>query len=175
MENIVSGQAVLLALLIFGLRIVDMALDTLRILFMVRERRKLVWVCGFFQALVFVIALTTVLSNLDSILNILAYAAGFATGNVIGMYIEERLALGHIQLTIISSSRGAAIAEQLRASGFAVTELPARGRDGVVSLLTVNVIRRNVSTAETIALENDPEAFITAEEVRPMRRGFWRA
>jgi len=122
-----------------------------------------------------VVAITGVLNNLDNPLNFVGYAAGFATGNVVGMWIEERLAVGHLQLNIISPKRGAAVAAALREASFAVTEIPARGRDGMVSLLSVSVLRKDEARAEQVALKADPEAFMTAEGVRPMRRGFWRA
>jgi uncharacterized protein YebE (UPF0316 family) len=175
MEILLTPQAWLTALGIFLLRVGDMTFDTVRVLFVVRGRKKIAWVLGFFQSLIFVIAITSVLANMDNPLNILGYAAGFATGNVIGMVIEERLAVGHIQVTIISSHRGAVIAQQLRQAGYAVTEIPARGKDGTVELLHCSVRRKQLDHLETVVLENDPEAFITAEDVRPLRRGFWRA
>src|SRR5512139_725792 len=130
MEEFFTVQALLSALLIFALRVSDMSLDTLRVLFVMRGRKGTAWVLGFFQSAIFVVAITSVLSNLDNPLNIIGYAAGFATGNVVGMVIEERLAVGHTDLRVISSRRGAAIAERLRAEGYAVTEIPARGKDG---------------------------------------------
>ncbi len=175
MEILLTPQAWLTALGIFLLRVGDMTFDTVRVLFVVRGRRQIAWVLGFMQSLIFVIAITSVLANIDNFLNILGYAAGFATGNVIGMIIEERLAVGHIQVTIISSHRGAVIAQQLRQAGYAVTEIPARGKDGTVELLHCSVRRKQLDHLETVVLENDPEAFITAEDVRPLRRGFWRA
>ncbi len=175
LESILDPQAWLVALGIFALRVGDMSLDTVRVLFVVRGRKGLAWVLGFFQSLIFVIAISSVLSNLDNPLNILGYAAGFATGNVVGMIFEEKLAIGYIQYSITSPTRGAAIAEQLRSAGFAVTELAARGRDGTVNVLQVNVRRKETGNLETIILEADPSAFVTAEEVRPVRRGFWRA
>jgi len=174
-EGLLGSQAWLVVLGILFLRVGDMTLDTIRLLFVVRGKKGLAWALGFFQALIFVIAISSVLENLENPLNILAYAAGFATGNVVGMWIEEKLAIGYTQFTIISSTRGAAIAEQIRAAGFAVTELSARGRDGTVNVLQVNVRRKETSNLETIVLEADPEAFVTVEEVRPVRRGFWRA
>ncbi len=105
----------------------------------------------------------------------LGYAAGFATGTVVGMYIEERLAIGHIQMSIVSPRRGSAIAEKMRAEGFAVTEIPAKGKDGMVTMLSCSVLRRNVGKVRQIVNQADSTAFITAEEVRPVRRGFWRA
>jgi len=163
------------ALLIFGLRITDMTLDTLRTLFMVRGRKAISWVLGFIQSAVFVLAITSVLANLDNPWNIVGYAAGFATGVVAGMWIEERLALGHTHLRIISSRRGSAVAAHLRKAGYAVTEIPARGRDGTVSLLSLSVLRKDVSRVENAVLEVDEGAFITAEDVRPRWRGYWRA
>jgi uncharacterized protein YebE (UPF0316 family) len=165
----------LIALWIFALRVADMTLDTVRVLFVMRGRRLLAWILGFLQALIFVVAISSVLANLDNPLNVVGYAAGFATGVVIGMIIEDRLAIGHMHFTIISSDRGASIATMLRESGFAVTEIPGRGKNGTVSVLHCDVTRRNMDNVETVVLETDPEAFITVEDVRPVRRGFWRA
>jgi uncharacterized protein YebE (UPF0316 family) len=175
MELGLTPQAFLGAGLIFLLRVMDMTLDTLRVLVVMRGRKSIAWVLGFFQALIFVLAISSVLSNLDNPLNVVGYAAGFATGNVVGMWIEEKLAIGHIHLNIVSSRLGSAIAEQLRAAGYAVTEIPARGKDGMVALLNISVLRKNVAQVHKLVNEVDPDAFITAEDVRPVRRGFWRA
>ncbi|MCC7130695.1 MAG: hypothetical protein B6D39_07270 [Anaerolineae bacterium UTCFX2] len=175
METILSWSAWLSAGLIFFLRVSDMTLDTLRVLVMMRGKKSVAWLLGLFQSLIFVLAITSVLNNLDNPLNILGYASGFATGVVVGMLIEERLALGHVQISIVSSRRGAAITERLREEGFAITEIPARGKDGMVSLLNCSVLRKNVRRVQEIVNEVDESAFITAEDVRPVRRGFWRA
>lgn len=161
--------------LIFLMRVCDMTLDTLRVLVVMRGKKSIAWVFGFFQSAIFVLAISTVLSNLDNPLNMIGYAAGFATGNVVGIWIEERLAIGHVHLRIISSRRGAAISEELRKAGFAVTEIPARGKDGMVSLLAVSVLRKNAHDIEMLIRGIDEDAFITAEDVRPLRRGFWRS
>jgi uncharacterized protein YebE (UPF0316 family) len=175
MEFNLTTQALLSAGLIFLLRVSDMTLDTLRVLFVMRGRRGTAWVLGFFQSAIFVLAITTVLSNLGNPLNIIGYAAGFATGNVLGITIENRLAIGHTDLRIISSRRGSAIAEVLRSAGYAVTEVPARGKDGMVTMLAVSVLRKNIEQVRASVNNVDPEAFITAEDIRPIRHGFWRA
>lgn len=175
MEFLLSPQSWLMAALIFSLRVLDMSLDTLRVLFVMRGRKKIAWVLGFFQSAIFVTAISTVLSNLDNPLNIIGYAAGFATGNVVGMTIEERLAIGHTSINIISSRLGSAITENLRKNGYAVTEIPARGKDGMVTMLNVLVLRKNVDKARELVDKIDQDAFITIEDVRPVRRGFWRA
>jgi uncharacterized protein YebE (UPF0316 family) len=165
----------LMPLVIFALRVSDMSLDTLRVLFVIRSQRGLAWVLGFFQSLVWVVAITTVLSNLGNLWNVVGYAAGFATGNVVGIVIEEKLALGHGHMRIISSSRGTAIAQAIRDAGYAATELAGRGRDGTVTVINSSVLRRDVRRVQQQVKEIDPNAFITVQEVRPLNRGFWRA
>jgi uncharacterized protein YebE (UPF0316 family) len=175
MEFLLSTQAWLSAGLIFMLRVGDMSLDTMRMLMVMRGRKAIAWVLGFFQAAIFVLAISSVLSDLTNPLNMIGYAAGFASGNVIGMLIEERLAIGHSHLRIVSSRRGPAIADRLRAEGYAITEIPARGKDGMVTVLNCSVLRKKVDRVQSLINEVDAEAFITAEDVRPVRRGFWRA
>ena len=175
MESLADPQVWLYALMIFGLRVADMSLDTIRVLFVMRGKKLLTWVLGFVQSVIYIVAISSVLTKMDNVINVLAYAAGFATGNVLGLIIEGKLAIGHILVTIISSHRGTFIAERLRASGYAVTEISGRGKNGTVFELHVSVLRKDVPNVETIVLEADPKAFVTAEDVRPVRRGFWRA
>ncbi len=169
------SSPILVVIIIFLLRVCDMSLDTIRVLFVFRGKKSLAWVLGFFQSMLFVIAITSVLANMDNFWNIIGYAAGFATGNVVGMSIENRLAIGHIHMTIFSPMAGPRITDALRNAGYAVTELSGRGRAGMVSVLHVAVLRKKVADVETIVLEMDKEAFVTAEDIKPIRRGFWRA
>ncbi|MBA4419595.1 MAG: DUF2179 domain-containing protein [Anaerolinea sp.] len=175
MDWLLSGSAWLGALFIFAMRVLDMTCDTLRVLFVVRGKKKLSWMLGFIQSAVFIVAISQVLTHLDNPLTVIGYAAGFATGNVVGMYIEEYLAIGHTSIRVVSSRLGSLIAEKLREGGFAVTEIPARGKDGMVTVLNISVLRKDVDRVDTIVLEVDPEAFMTTEDMRPLRRGFWRS
>lgn len=165
---------ILAALLIFGLRVVDVTAATLRILMVMRGHKLAAWLLGFFQALVFVIAIRQVFSDLNNWVNIVGYAAGFATGTVVGMRIEEWLAVGYGMLRIISPRHGAAITQNLRAAGYGVTEIAGRGKDGAVDLIQCSVPRREVSHVRDLVMEIDPQAFISVEDVRPLRRGYWR-
>ncbi|MBT3338812.1 MAG: DUF2179 domain-containing protein [Anaerolineae bacterium] len=174
-EFLLTFPAWAFALTIFSLRLIDMALGTLRFLVGIRGNKGISWLLGFFQSIIFVLAITSVLSSLDNFLNIVSYAAGFATGGVLGVWIEEKMAIGFVRVQVVSSLRGAELAEKLRDDGFAVTEVPARGKDGMVSLLNIAVLRKRVSLAAAIIREVDEEAFVTTEEMRAVRRGFWRA
>lgn len=175
MQALNDPQVWLWALAIFALRVVNISLDTVRFMLVLRGKKLLTWILGFIQSIMYVVVISQVLASMDNVLNIVAYAAGFSTGTTVGMWIEKRLAIGHVQLNVVSTTLGSAVAAALRTNGFAVTEVPARGKDGTVSLLHVDVNRNDVDNAETVILEADPTAFVTAEDVRPMRAGFWRS
>jgi len=146
------------ALVIFLLRVCDMSMDTIRVLFVVRGKKLFVFIARFPPG--------SDLRRGDQFgadkdgqrPQRTCICTGFATGNVVGMLIENRLAIGHTLVTIISSTRGANIAERLRASGYAVTEISGRGKDGTVFELHASVTRRDVDLVETIVLETDPHA-----------------
>ena len=161
------------AVLIFGLRIIDVSLATLRLLMVMRGQKALAWIFGFIQASLFIIAISAVLKDIGNWLNIIGYAAGYATGNVVGMLLEEKIAIGYSHIRIISSGRGNEVAEHLRAAGFAVTEVFGYGKDGAVSLLNCSVRRKKMHHISTLVEEIDSNAMITAENIRPVHRGFW--
>ena len=165
---------VAMALAIFLLRVCDMTLDTLRVLFIVRGQRAVVWFLGFFQSAIWVVAITSVLGHLGNPLAWIGYAAGFATGNVVGMAIEDKLAIGYRHLRVISPLRGAQVADAVRQAGYGVTELDGHGRDGPVAVINASVRRRDVAHLQKVIRQADPEAFIAVEEIRPVHRGTFR-
>ena len=174
MDVFLSPTAWLIAFGIFAARTVNIALDTLRFMFTMRGKRGMSWILGFLESVLFVVIIGQVLTNLSNPLNIIGYAAGFATGTVLGMEIEKRLAIGFTHFSIISRSHSTEIADALREEGYGVTEIPARGRESSFMLVDCNVRRKQADEVEALALKIDPEAFITAEDVTPRRSGVWR-
>ncbi len=144
-------------------------------MFTLRGKRGMAWILGFIESVLFVVVIGSVLTNLENPLNIIGYAAGFATGNVVGMAIEKRLAIGYTHFSIISRDHSTQIADTLRQEGYGVTEIPARGRESNFMLVDCRVRRKLADDVEALALSVDPEAFITAEDVTPRRSGVWRS
>lgn len=170
-----TQETILIALLIFTVRVIATSLDTIRVILTMRSSKFWVWLLGFFNSMIWVITFAFVLADINNIVNVIFYAAGFATGNVMGMWIEDKLAVGFSEVRVISSKWGAAILDVLRENNFAVTEIPARGKDGMVSVITSSVRRSQIQDVEELVREIDEEAFITTEDVVAVRRGFWRA
>lgn len=175
MEVFLSAAAWLTALGIFFARLVNVALDTVRFMMTLRGQRVASWILGFIESVIFVLVIGSVLTNLENPLNVIGYAAGFATGNVVGMMIEKRLAIGYIHFNIISKDHSTEIADALRKQGYGVTEIPARGRESNFMMIDCSVRRKQANEVESLALSVDPGAFITTEEVTPRRHGVWRS
>lgn len=160
--------------IIFGLRIVDVSLATIRILLTMRDARAVVPVIGFFEALVWVVAVGTAVQNLDSAWHLMGYSFGFAAGTVVGLWIEGKLAMGLATIRIISKSFevGDRIADVLRDGGYGVTEFAGQGRQGTVNVIYTVVRRRQIPIVLAEVERIDRDAFISVDEPRAIRRGW---
>lgn len=160
------------AFLILVARAVNVSLSTIRTLLSMRGQRTLSTVLGFFESLIFVMAIGYVLKDLSNVWNVGAYCVGFALGIWLGMVIEDKMALGFVIVRIASRANGPQLARALRDAGFGVTEETGQGLGGRVSLLTTVVKRRDISKVMGLVGSVDDTAFVTVEEVRQVRRGY---
>ena len=160
------------ALLIFCLRLVDVSLGTVRLIMIGRGRRKIAPLLGFVEVTIWVIAISQVMTNLDNIFNILGYSSGFAAGTLLGMWIEDKLALGHVEISVISMSQGQKIVQKLRQADYGVTELTGSGRSGMVNLITTIVPRKDVENVFQLVNQTDPKSFIAIDDMKDVKRGY---
>lgn len=160
------------ALLIFCLRLVDVSLGTVRLLMIGRGQRKIAPLLGFVEVTIWVIAISQVITNLDNIINILAYSGGFAAGTLVGMWIEDKLPLGHVGISIVSTTQGQEIARKLRQADYGVTELIGSGQSGVVNLITTIVARKDVKDVFQLVNQTDPRSFIAVDDMKVVKRGY---
>ncbi len=163
------------ALLIFCLRLVDVSLGTVRLIMIGRGRRKIAPLLGFVEVTIWVVAISQVITNLDNIFNILGYSGGFAAGTLVGMWIEDKLALGHVGITIVSTTQGQKIVRKLRQADYGVTELIGSGRSGVVNLITTIVPRKDVEEVFRLVSRIDPKSFIAVDDMMDVKRGYMHA
>ncbi len=166
-------EAVLGGLLVFCLRLTDVTLGTLRILMTVRGRKLLAALIGFVEVTIFVVAISRVIRNVGNVWNVLGYSGGFAAGTLVGMTIEEHLALGWTVVRVISTDLSKHIADALREAGFGVTEMSGQGMRGTVEIYEVVVRRADLPKALQAIEGVDAKAFVTVEESRRVYRG-WR-
>ena len=159
-------------LVIFALRIVDVSLATTRMLLAVRGQRVLVPIIGFFEVGIWLFAAGSAIQFLDSPLHVIGYAGGFAAGNVVGLWAEEKMALGLATVRIISEHGGVEMADALRDQGFGVTEFSGQGRHGTVEVVYTVARRSDVKRIIRLVDHWAPDSFVTVEEPRAIHRGW---
>ena len=155
----------LLGIFVFIARIVDVSVGTLRTISIVQGRTKLSFFLAFIETSVWLLVLSAVLPKvMETPLLGLFYAFGFATGNVVGILVEKRLAMGYTNFRIITSKYVKEITGALREKGFAVTTFEGQGKDGVVTEIYVASERKNLSALIKLVKAIEPDAFYIAEQ-----------
>jgi len=160
----------LLPLMIFLSRIVDVTLDTLRIVFISRGNKVVAPILGFFMILIWLIAITRIMENLDNVTTYLAYAAGFAVGNYVGLRVEEKLALGMQIIRVVTGKNAGELIKSLRDKGFRVTAVDAEGKDGSVHVIFLITKRQLIPEVIAIVNNYNSRAFYSIEDVRSVNQ-----
>ena len=164
-------ELILNALIIFGLRIGDVSLGTLRTLFTVQGKKTLAPVIGLFESLIWVIAIREVFSHLDNPYNVAGYAAGFAMGTYVGILLEQKLAIGFHQIYIIPKHYSDEISDALRKNLFGVTIIPGEGGSGGMAIITSMIKRSRLREFQKVVDGIDRDAFISIQNAM-LYRGF---
>ena len=170
---------IILPLIIFVARICDVSLGTMRIVAVSRGRKNLAPILGFFELLIWIIVISEILDQVKNIdgyacyVGYVAYAAGYAAGNFIGMNIEERIALGSQIIKVFSSKDISPLQKQLYDAGFGTTVVEGDGSAGKVKILYTVISRKTYEQVRTILKEFDPAIFYVIEDVRLVKSGIF--
>lgn len=165
---------VIIPLLIFMARICDVTLDTARIIYVSRGMKLLAAFIGFFEVLIWLVSITQIMQNLTNIIYYVAYAGGFAMGNYIGIYVEERMAIGTVVIRIITQKDAADLVSCLKNEGYGVTYIDAKGSMGPVKVVFSIIKRKDIQHVLKIIQKFNPLSFYTIEDVRSFREGVFR-
>jgi uncharacterized protein YebE (UPF0316 family) len=153
-------------LLIFLARVVDVSINTLRIMFVLNGKKLIAPILGFFEALVWLLAIGQIFQNINNPMSYLAYAGGFAMGNYVGMVIEEQLALGRVLVRVITPEPLPELVEYMKEKGYRFTSVGAEGRYGKVILMFTVIKREMLKSFISKLKESHEKAFYTIESVK---------
>ena len=157
---------VILPILIFCSRIVDVSIGTMRVIFVTKGYRWLAPFCGFFEVLIWLIAVTQIMKNLSNVFCYIAYAGGFATGNFVGMYIEQHMALGTVLIRVITKNEAQELLDYFKSRNYGVTAVDAEGLFDKVKILFTVIKRSDIQDVIDSIKRLNPQAFYTIEDVR---------
>lgn len=164
---------IILPLLIFLARICDVSIGTMRIIFVSKGKKSIAPILGFFEVLIWIIAISKIMQNLDNYVNYVAYAAGFATGNFVGMILEEKLAVGIQMIRVFANERGTELVQTLNSKGYGATVVEACGAREKVHLIYTIVQRNELEKVLSLIEGFNPKAFYTIEDIKSVNEGIF--
>lgn len=161
----------LLPVLIFCGRILDVTLGTLRIIFVSKGQKQLAPLIGFFEVFIWVVIISQILSRANDMVAYLSYAAGYATGNYVGILIEGRIAFGIVVCRIYTNKEPGALVAMLANQGYASTTFEGMGSKMRVWVVEAVIERKDLKTLDRFITTFDENTFYTAEDVRTRQKG----
>ncbi|HKJ32703.1 MAG TPA: DUF2179 domain-containing protein [Balneolales bacterium] len=157
---------VVLPLLIILARICDVSLDTIRIIFVINGKKVIAPILGFFESLIWLLAITQIMQHLSNPVCYVAYAFGFGLGTYIGMKIEEKLAIGYAIIRVITKTPGDELVHNLQQQNYRTTKVKAEGKTGEVDIIFSIIRRSDINHYINTVKKFNPSAFYTIESVR---------
>jgi uncharacterized protein YebE (UPF0316 family) len=164
---------VVLPAIIFTARLTDVTLGTLRILFISRSLRYTAPIVGFFESMIWLFAISQIVQNLNNVACYFAFASGFASGSYVGIYLENKLAMGMVCVRAVTPDDATELIQYLRENQFGVTSVSATGVSGQVRLIWSVIKRKEMKAFMDIVKQHNPRAFISVEDVRSAHEGFF--
>jgi uncharacterized protein YebE (UPF0316 family) len=157
-------------LIVFAIKFVNMALQTLSMNFLVRGRRLYTFIFAFLEVMVYLVGLSQVLNTM-TIYKMLGYALGYATGALFGIWLEQRLAIGNQTWLIIPNENPYRLAYHLRDRGFGITTISGSGMDSNRMIILTTTMRKNVALLSASLTELAPDAFVSVLDTRTTMGG----
>lgn len=157
---------ILLPILIFFARVSDVSIGTLRIIFISKGIKYFAALAGFFEILIWLMAIGQIMQNFSNVYYYIFYAGGFSVGTLVGITIENKISIGIVGIRIITRKDAIGLIESLRSSNFVTTVLDADGPKGKVKIIFTVTNRQNISEVIKIVKKYNPSAFYSIEDIR---------
>lgn len=162
---------VILPLFIMTARMIDVSLSTIRIVYLMKGEKAFAAGLGFFESLIWLMAISQIIQNVTNAPAYIGWAAGFGLGNYIGLLIEERLAVGKLIIRVITAVEAQALIDKLKEKGYGVTYINGHGLAGEVKIIFCVIQRDQYEHVIESIQQFNPKAFYTVEDVRTAREG----
>lgn len=163
---------VVLPLLIFFARILDVSIGTLRLIFVSKGFKFLAPLLGFFEVIIWLLAIGQIMQNLNNIFCYLAYGLGFAMGNYIGILLEEKMSIGTVLVRVIPKLDVENLIKSLRQDNFAISAIEIEGMKGKTKMLLSIINRKDIKVYIKTVQHFNPNAFYTIEDIKAVKEGF---
>ncbi len=163
----------ILPMFIFSARVLDVSFQTMRVIFVSKGLKYFAPFIGFFEVLIWIIAIGQVMQNLTNIILYLAYAGGFALGTFVGIQLEHKLSLGMVGIRVITRKDATELIKLLRSEHVGVTVVDAEGPEGPVKIVYSVINRHDLDKVISDIKKFNPHAFYDIEDIRFATKGIF--
>lgn len=162
---------VILPILVFLARIMDVTIGTVRIILVAKGQKHISAFLGFIEVFFWLFAMGIIVQNLNNYVTFFAFAAGYATGNYVGIVLEEKLAMGNVIVQVITKEKAGDLLRILKAGKYRITHMQAKGNEGMVAVIYILVKRKNLDKLIALVKKTHPKSFFSIEDVRFVSEG----
>lgn len=165
---------VVIPALIFVARVMDVSIGTLRLIFVSRGYKLMAPLLGFFEVIIWLLAISQIMQHLNNFMCYLAYGLGFAAGNYIGIIMDEKISIGYVIVRVFPKTGSDRLVSMLRDNGFGITVIEAEGKSGKHKMVFSIIKRKDAREYIRIVNEFNPDIFFTVEDIKAVRQGYFR-
>lgn len=157
---------IIIPVLIFLARLTDVTIGTMRLIFVSKGYKLVAPILGFFEIIIWLLAISQIMQHLDNWVCYVAYGAGFASGNLVGITLEQKLSIGNVIIRVFPKKDVSELAEDLRSQAFGVSAVEIQGKEGRKKMLFSVIQRKNINQYVDTVLHHNPRAFYTVEDIK---------
>lgn len=157
---------IIIPVLIFLARLTDVTIGTMRLIFVSKGYKLVAPILGFFEIIIWLLAISQIMQHLDNWVCYVAYGAGFASGNLVGITLEQKLSIGNVIIRVFPKKDVSELAEDLRSQAFGVSAVEIQGKEGRKKMLFSVIQRKNIKQYVDTVLHHNPRAFYTVEDIK---------
>lgn len=168
-------KQILLCLLICGAKILEISIQSVKTVCMVKGQKVIAAVLGFIECLVWGLVVSSVITTLsENVMLLFAYCLGYASGLYLGSIIEGKIALGTSSIQImVSNNYIDTVGDYLKEKNLGFTILEGHGSKSEMFVVIIVLPRKEVKAVMTeIRTLCDNKVFMVSSEVSKYTGGY---
>lgn len=158
---------------IFFARICDVSLGTTRMALSIKGKTFIAPLIAFVEVTIWFLVAREALTGEPSAFIVIAYAAGYATGTLIGTFISKNFIKGLIRVEAITTLATEENIRKIKNQGYGISIVDLENTDSnTKKLLLITAKSQETKNITNIIKEIDPNAFIVINESKMVYNGF---
>ncbi len=175
LEILRNISPILVCLLVCAAKIVEITIQSLKTVMMVKGQRLNSALLGFVECIIWGLAVSTIIGSLgDDYLLLVFYCFGYAAGLYLGSTLEGRIALGTSNLQIIANDEATEkICAYLKENNRGFTVFEGHGSTQKMNMIFIVLARKEIAkVSKAVRAAAGSNVFVVADDVSNYTGGY---